>query len=194
MAPPQKPMSVVSSPAADTLQLSPTALGEIGLTGRVAFNEKEGNLTDDQAQQLYGQISAIRGQIVTDRQADGDTLPSTDAQAIKQAQVQVSQTVYNEAHNGASAPAGANVPQAAAREAVEAGRIALNVKDGELSNGQAQQLGSQLGAIHQQIASDEQADGGTLSPADEQAIGRLQNQLSQQIHQEAHGAGAEPEG
>jgi hypothetical protein len=178
---------------ADSIQLSPAALREVALTGRVAGNVAAGNLTSDQTQLLYGQISSIQGQIAADRQAGGGTLSATDRQAIQQSQNQLSGTIFSDAHNGAAPPSDPNVTQAAAREALEAGRITLNEKAGNLSSGQAQQLGSRLGTIQQQIATDEQTNGGTLSPADAQAINQLQNQLSQQIHLTAHPAvGPEP--
>jgi len=180
-----------SGQPADSVQLSPAALRETGLTGRVALNEKAGNLSGDQAQQLYGQIASIHSQIATDRQADGGTLSSTDAQAIQQLQSQLNQTIYSDAHNGTAPPSNPNVTQAGEREAVEAGRIVLNEKAGNVTTAQAQQLGSQLATIHQQIAADEQANGGPLNPADAQAINQLQNQFSQQIYEAAHG-GATP--
>jgi hypothetical protein len=49
-------------------------------------------------------------------------------------------------------------------------------------------LGSQLATIQQQIAADTQANGGSLSATDAQAINQLQNQLSQQIYEAAHGS------
>ena len=196
-APSQKPgsqaISVSGSSAqasdepADAVQLSPAALREVALTGRVAINGETGHLTSDQAQQLYGQISSIHSQIVADRQADGGTLSSTDAQAIRQAQNQLSGTIYSDAHNGAAPPSDPNVTRAGAREALEAGRIVLNEKAGNLSGDQATQLGSQLGTIQQQIATDKQANGGSLSTTDAQAINQLQNQFSQQIYEAAHG-------
>ena len=175
-----------SGQPADTVQLSPAALREVALTGRVALNGAAGNLTSDQTQQLYGQISSIHSQIVADLQAGGGTLSATDAQAIQQSQNQLSGTIYSDAHNGAAPPSDPNVPQSSAREAVEAGRIVLNEKAGNLSGNQAQQLGSQLGTIRQQIATDEQANGGTLTATDAQAINQLQNQFGQQIYQAAH--------
>src|SRR5271163_3593223 len=68
---------------ADTLELSAAALQELALTGRVALNEQAGNLTSDQAAQLNGQTSSIQSQIVADKQANGGTLSSSDAQAIQ---------------------------------------------------------------------------------------------------------------
>ncbi|MGD0361472.1 MAG: hypothetical protein ABSC93_11410 [Bryobacteraceae bacterium] len=174
------------SDASDNLNLSQAALREVALTGRVAANAESGNLTSDQSQQLYTQISSIHSQIVADQKADGGTLSPADAKAVQQAQNQLSQTVYGDAHDGAAPPSGATVTQAGTREDLEAGRIVLNEKAGHLSSGQATQLGAELSGIQQQIAGDEQANGGTLSPTDAQAINQLQSQLSQQIYNTAH--------
>jgi len=170
----------------DTVQLSPAALADAALTGRVATNTATGNLTTDQAQQLYSQISTIHSQIATDQQADGGTLSPTDAKAIQQAQSQLSQTVYSDAHNGAAPPSDPNTTGTGRRDSIEAGRIALNEHAGNLSSAQSQQLGSQLSTIQQQIVTDQQANGGTLTPTDAQAINQLQSQLSQQIYNTAH--------
>lgn len=182
----QKPAAAASGQAADDLQLSPIALAEAGLTGRVTLDEHAGNLSGDQAQQLYGQISAIHSQIVADRQADGGTLTPADAQAIQQSQSQLGQTVYSDAHGGAAPPAGATASPAAERQAMLTGRIVLNQQAGNLNSQQAGELGTQVGTIQQQIAADLQADGGTLNSSDAQAINQMQNQLSQQIRDTAH--------
>ncbi len=184
--PSPKPAAATSGQAPDDVQLSPAALREAALAGRVALNDSAGNLTSDQSQQLYGQISSIQSQIAADLQAGGGTLSSADAQAIQQSQNQLGGTIYSDAHNGAAPPPDPSVPQASAREAVQAGRIVLNEKAGNLSADQTQQLSSQLGTIQQQIATDAQANGGTLSATDAQAINQLQSQLSQQIYQTAH--------
>lgn len=188
-----RPTAVASSQPADTLQLSPIALAQVRLTGRVALDEHAGELTGTQAQQIYGQLSSIHSQIATERQADGGTLSSTDALAIRQAQTQSGQTIYSDTHNGAAPPSGATASPAAERQSLEAGRIVLNEKAGNLTSGQAKELGSQLGTIQQQIATDTQADGGKLSASDAQAINQLQDQLSQQIRATAQGYAVGPE-
>ena len=174
--------------SADTVQLSSAALREIALAGRVALNEQAGNITSGQAGQLNGQTSSIQTQIAADKQANGGTLSSSDAQAIQQLQNQLSQTVYSDAHNGAAAPTSSDVTKAESREVVQAGRIALSETAGNLSSDQANQLGLQLGTVQQQIARDEQANGGSLSTADAKAVNQAQNQLSRQIYDAAHNA------
>ena len=175
----------------DVADISPAARSEVALTGRIAVNAAQGNINSDQASQLYAQVSSIQSQIVADEQANGGTLSPTDAQAIHQLQVQAGQSIYSDAHNGAAPPSGATIGVAGTREAIEAGRISLNEKAGNLSSTQGQQLDSQLGAIHQQIVSDKQANGGSLSPTDAAAINQQQNALSELIYDTAH-SGATP--
>ena len=127
----------------DSLHLSPAALQEAALTGRVAADAQTGSLTADQAQQLYSQISTIHSTIAADRQADGGTLSPTDAQAIQQSQSQLSQTIYGDAHDGAAPPS--DPTRAGQREATEAGRLVADQKTGTLSADQAQQLGDAEG-------------------------------------------------
>lgn len=180
------PEGSTTTSAEDSLHLSPAALREIALTGRVALNAQAGNITSDQAQQLYSQISSIHSEIVADKEADGGTLSPTDAEAIQQQMNQLSQTVYGDAHNGATPPADPTINRAGLREVLQAGRIALNEKAGKLSSDQAGQLYSQFGTIHQQISVDEAAAGGKLSGDDVRAINHLQNKLSLQIYDAVH--------
>ena len=176
-----------STVSPDVLQLSPAALRELALTGRVALDGAAGMLTSEQAQQLYSQIASIHSQIVTDRQANGGTLSSADLQSIDQQQNQLSQTVYSDAHNGAAPPADPDVNTADIRVALQGGRIALNEKAGDLTSDQTRQLSSQVTNLYKQIATDQQANGGTLTASEAQAFQQSQNELSEQIYDMAHG-------
>lgn len=175
-----------SDELSDSVHLSPAALREVALTGQIALNAQAGNITSQQEAELNGQVSEIESQIKSDQQANGGTLSQSDAQTIQQLQSQLSQTIYSDAHNGATPPTDPNVTKAGVREALQAGRIALNETAGNLTSDQANQLYSQLGAIHQQIVTDKQSDGGSLNAADAKAIHQSLNQLSRQIHDTAH--------
>jgi len=171
----------------DSVELSTSGARDTAETGRVALNVAAGNLTSDQATQLYQQIASIQSQIAADKQADGGTLSINDAQTIAQLQSQLSGTIYTDAHNGAAPPSdpptvsGANV-----REAMQAGRIEMNLQAGNLTASQAQQLGAQQAQIDQTIAADQQANGGSLTQSQAQAIEQLQSQASSQIYQMVH--------
>ena len=60
-------------------------------------------------------------------------------------------------------------------------------KAGTLSSTQANQLFSPVGAINQQIVTAKQANGGTLTQTEQQAIHQQEQQLSQQIYSTGHG-------
>jgi|HubBroStandDraft_6_1064221.scaffolds.fasta_scaffold297459_2 hypothetical protein len=180
--------SAAPAQPADTLRLSPAAVRELALAGRIALNEQAGNISSELAAQLNGQTSEIQDQIVADEQNNGGTLTSSEAQSIQQLQTQESQRIYSAAHDGAAAPTDPDVTKAGIRQDVQAGRIATSETAGNLSSDQANQLYAQSAMIQQQIVTDEQANGGSLSSADAQAINQAQNQFSQQIYETAHSA------
>jgi hypothetical protein len=126
-----KPAAATDADTTDSLQLSPAAVREAELTGRIALNEQYGKLSSDQAKQLYSQVSYIHSQIVSDEQNDGGTLSSSDAQTIAQMQNAVRQTLYREANPGATPPSTAGSSGAVSQEAVQAGRIVFNEAPGE---------------------------------------------------------------
>ncbi len=72
------------------------------------------------------------------------------------------------------------------REMFETGRIQHDVASGSVTSDQATQLYAQMQVIHQQIATDMQSDGGSLSSTDAQSINQLQSQMSQQIFGTSH--------
>ena len=167
----------------DLSSASPTAQ-DTSETGRIALNLAAGNLTSDQATDLYQQVASIQSQIAADKQANGGTLSTQDAQTIDQLQSQLSGTIYSDAHNDAAPPTTApNASEAGKRAAMQAGRIESNEQDGNISASQAQTLTQQQTQIDQQIASDEQANNGTLTKAQAQQINQLQDQASQAINQ-----------
>ncbi|MFN7996281.1 MAG: hypothetical protein U0Q18_21900 [Bryobacteraceae bacterium] len=183
--------SSTGSPASsDTVVISPAAQREAMETGRIALNVQAGNLTSDQATQLYQQVATIHSQIAADKQANGGALSATDAQAINQLQSQLSATIYSDAHNGTAPPSDVTPTQAGLREAMQAGRIALNEQAGNLTSSQVQQLGAQQAQIDQLIASDQQQNSGPLTPQQQATISQMQDQASQAIYQAAHSSGS----
>lgn len=113
---------------------------------------------------------------------------SPNNQPVSQPAV-ITQSGYNP---GAPAPQVPSVPTTgqpdkvdlspAARAVLEAGRIAVDAKSGNLTGSQATQLSAQLSTIGQQISADKQANGGTLTTADAASIFSAQNQFGQQIY------------
>jgi len=194
-AAPKQPASTAGSPTGvavpvdqvDITHNSDAMHRQISETGRIALNAAAGTLTSAQATQLYQQVASIQAQITADTQANGGTLTPQDADSISQLQSQLSATIYSDAHNGAAPPPNPTITVAGQREALQAGRIELNLQTGKLTTTQAQQLTQQQAQIDQQIAADKQANGGTLTQAQAQQINQVQDQASQQIYQMVHG-------
>ncbi len=157
-----------------------------GETGRIALNAQAGNLTSDQATQLYQQVSSIQSQIAADKQGGG-SVSSQDQESIRQAESQLSASIYSDAHAGAAPPSTPPAHDAADQRAtLQAGRITANEQNGNITSTQAQQLSQQQAQIDQQIASDKQANGGSLTKAQAQQINQLQDQANKQIYQDVH--------
>ena len=175
----------------DQVDLTHATLRETSETGRIALQLDAGNLTSDQATQLYHQVASIQYLVKTDEQANGGSLSSQDALAVNQAQTQLSGIIYSEAHNGAAVPTTSADPDVAGkREALLAGRITLNEQAGNLSSAQAQPLMQQQAQIDQQIAADKEANGGSLTQAQAQQINQLQDAANKQVYQAVHNAGS----
>jgi len=181
--------SAEESPAepADVVDIGSITRNEVMETGRIALLNQSGNLTSDQASQLYQQLAAIQAQIKADEQANGGTLTDENKQAIAQSQNQLSAAIYSDAHGGAAPPA---TPQAAGaadkRAAAQAGRILLNEKAGNLSADQVTQLAATETQIDNTILADKQANGGTLTAAQAYTINQMQSAASKTIYDEAH--------
>ncbi len=72
------------------------------------------------------------------------------------------------------------------RDLIQTGRIALNVKAGNITSSQASQLYSQVSVLQKQIAADKAANGGSLNASDVQSLEQTATQTSQQIYSAAH--------
>jgi hypothetical protein len=72
-----------------------------------------------------------------------------------------------------------------ARELLQLGRVSYNEQAGNLTSAQGAQLDSQIQQTQTTIATDAQANGGSLTAAQAQSIAQLQNGLSFQIYGEA---------
>lgn len=170
-----------SGSPSDSIQLSP--LGRDTLqTGRIALNEKAGNITSDQATQLYSQIAANQKQLAADKAADGGTLNAADAQSIETAQTVSGQQIYTAAHNGAPPPTTRGPhSDSEIRNIDQAVRIGVDEKAGNLTSTQASTLDSQIQTTQQQILSDQAGNNGSLTSAEAAAINQTQSLLSTQI-------------
>ncbi len=179
--------STSSASDRDSIELSAGSRTLIQV-GRIALNEKAGNLTSAQASQLYAQVAATQNLIKTDQAANGGSLNAADLESIRKAQDATGQQIYSAAHNGAAAPAPGTVEVSSGelRNLAQIARVGLDQKAGDLTGTQASGLYAQIQATHEQIAADRQANGGPLTAAQAEVINQIQNQTSLQIQNGAH--------
>ncbi len=73
-----------------------------------------------------------------------------------------------------------------ARELLQLGRVAYNEQAGNLTSAQGAQLDSLIQQTQATITSDIQGSGGTLTAAEAQSVGQLQDGISAQIYTDAN--------
>jgi hypothetical protein len=89
--------------------------------------------------------------------------------------------------SGATPGDSVDLSLAAVRELIQAGRIAMQTSNGNLSGSQVSGLESQEQAVSGEIAADKQSNGGELTAAEKTSINQTQTQISHEIYSEAHG-------
>ena len=65
-------------------------------------------------------------------------------------------------------------------------RIGEGVENGSLTAGETAHLEKQESAIHHEVKSDRQANGGTLTPQERRQVNRQQNRESRRIYRDKH--------
>lgn len=83
----------------DTVDINHTDAREIMQMGRVAYQQQAGKLTSAQATQIDSLISQLQTAVTSDKQANGGTLTSVQAQNITQMQNGISKEIYANAHD-----------------------------------------------------------------------------------------------
>lgn len=136
---------------------------ELSLAGRIALGVSDGRLTSAQGQQLDSEFQTINQTV----QSGG---------SASQLDSQLSQSIYGDAHNGATIPTSLTVTAADLRDFEQAGRVAYQENAGNLTSAQGSRFLSQIGQIYQQSVGD----------TPELAISQAQNQLSVEIYDTAH--------
>lgn len=65
-------------------------------------------------------------------------------------------------------------------------RIGEGVENGSLTAAEAARLEKQEAAIHHEVKTERQADGGTLTPQERRQVTRQQNRVSRRIYRQKH--------
>jgi hypothetical protein len=162
--------SPAASPVVGETTPSQQDIVELSLAGRIALGVRAGRLTSDQGQELFSQLKTINQSI------NGGTADTGQLQS------QLSQQIYADGHNGAAIPAGLTVSSAIERDFEQAGRIAAQESDGNLTKSQADEFFSQIRQLYQE----------SQNGASPSAINQAQNQLSVEIYDAAHGITSGP--
>ena len=126
----------------------------------------------------------MNGEVRNDRAADGGRLTPQERQQVNRQQNNLSHSIYDDKHNGATAHYGNN--ELGARRDEQQQRIANGVRSGQMTAGEAARAENHEQNINRHIAADRSANGGRLTPQEHQNINQRQNNASRQIHNEKH--------
>jgi hypothetical protein len=153
---------------------------------RIANGVKSGQLTAGETANLEKKEAAINKETRTDRAANGGKLTSAEKAQVNRQQNQVSKQIYADKHNANTAHYGNN--KVGQRRENQQDRIAQGIKSGQLTPGETAKLEKQQQGINKQVATDRQANGGTLNASQKKQINKEQNHASRNIYNKKHNA------
>jgi hypothetical protein len=180
-----------STPSTSTPASAATKPGEVAQRkenqqDRIANGVQSGQLTAGETSKLESKEAAINGETRADRAANGGKLTAAEKQQINQQQNKLSNQIYNDKHNAATAHYGNN--EVGQRRENQQDRIANGIKSGQLTAGETAKLENQQRGINQQVKADRAADGGKLTPGEKKQINKEQNAASRNIYNKKHNA------
>lgn len=88
-----------SSDPTDTVHLSLNQIRDAFQDARISYNERNGNLTSDQAAALQSQIATVQQTAAADEQSNSGPLTSEQKVALNQMQNQISSQIYDMAND-----------------------------------------------------------------------------------------------
>jgi hypothetical protein len=187
----QDPSSSQSSPAAATpapateKKADPSvAQRKENQQDRIANGVKSGQLTAGETANLEKKEAAIDKETSADRAANGGKLTPAEKAQVNKQQNQVSKQIYADKHNANTAHYGNN--KVGQRRENQQDRIAQGIKSGQLTPSETAKLEKQQQGINKQVATDRQANGGTLNATQKKQINKEQNQASRNIYHKKH--------
>ena len=152
--------------------------------GRIANGISSGQLTAGETKNLENREAGVNGEIHNDRAANGGTLTPQERQQVNHQQNNLSRSIYDDKHNGATAQYGNN--EVGARRDNQQQRIANGVRSGQLSPSETARAEGREQNINRSVAADRAANGGKLTAQEKQNINKRQNGASKQIYNEKH--------
>jgi hypothetical protein len=152
---------------------------------RIGQGVENGSLTAKEAAKLETKEKAINQEVHADRTLNGGKLTPQEKKTVNQQQNKLSNQIYNEKHNAATALYGKS--EVGQRQQNQQDRIGQGIQSGSLKPGEAAKLENKQAALNHEIRTDRQANGGKLTPQEKKTVNQQQNKLSQQIYKEKHG-------
>ena len=152
--------------------------------GRIANGISSGQLNGRETKNLEGREAHLNGEVRNDRSANGGRLTPQERQQVNRQQNNLSHSIYDDKHNGATAHYGNN--EVGARRDEQQQRIANGVRSGQMTPSEAARAEHHEQNINRHIEADRSANGGRLTPQEHRNINEQQNAASHQIHNEKH--------
>jgi len=151
---------------------------------RIANGVQSGQLTAGETKSLEGQEAALNGQARADRAADDGKLTAADRTQLNSEQNHLSNEIYADKHNAATAQYGKGV--IGQRRENQQDRIANGIRSGSLTPGEASHLEAREQHINHTISADRKANGGKLTSGEKAKINHAQNRASHAIYHDKH--------
>jgi hypothetical protein len=153
---------------------------------RIAQGVQSGQLTAGETKNLETKEAGLNKEESHMRSADDGHLTAADRSKLNNQQNKLSNRIYQDKHNAATAHYGNN-PVGQRRENQQ-DRIAQGIKSGQLTPGETAKLEKQQQGINKEVGGMRQANGGKLTQADKKAVNQQQNQASKNIYNKKHNA------
>jgi hypothetical protein len=153
---------------------------------RIANGIQDGQLTAGETKNLETKEAGLNKEEKNMRAADNGKLTSADRAKLNNQQNHLSNQIYKDKHNAATAHYGNN-PVGQRRENQQ-DRIANGVRSGQLTPGETAKLENKQQGINREVSGMRQADGGKLTNADKKVVNQQQNKASKQIYVKKHNA------
>ena len=153
---------------------------------RIAQGIQSGQLTAGETKNLETKEAGLNSEERGMRAADNGHLTSGDRTVLNNQQNHLSNQIYSDKHNAATAHYGSGT--IGQRRQNQQNRIAQGVKSGQLTAGETAKLEGQQQGINHQVAGMRAANGGKLTSGDKKVVNQQQNAASRNIYAKKHNA------
>jgi len=151
---------------------------------RIANGVQSGQLTAGETKNLETKEAGLNHEEHTMRSEDDGHLTAADRTTLNNQQNHLSNNIYGDKHNAATAHYGNN--EVGQRRENQQDRIAQGIRSGELRPGQTARLENQEQGINREVGGMRQANGGRLTNADKRVVNQQQNAVSRHIYRDKH--------